>query len=1003
MSDEGEKTCPLCAEEMDPTDQQLKPCKCGYEICVWCWHHIMDMAEKDAVEGRCPACRTPYNKEKIVGTMPNCEKIVAEMNMEKKLKSQKTKCKTSDSRKQLNNMRVIQRNLVYIVGLPLNLADEELLQSKEYFGKYGRVLKVSISRTAAGAIQQFANSTCSVYITYTQEEEAVCCIQSVHGFLLDGRPLRACFGTTKYCHAWLRNVPCTNPDCLYLHEIGSQEDSFTKDEVISAYTRSRVQQITGATNCVQRRSGTLLPPPADDYCHNGSAALAGKPISKSLNISATSARVSPPNSSSGRSAALPAGALWGTRPSNSQPPSASLPCSNGSLRAKPDKCSDAVKFSTAVGKSSFLNADPGKQLICGEESSNNQDKSKIKISLPANQYAGADQAYVTETLGTHVLPSCSSVNSQFHGHPASKEKDGHSIKPSNPTSSFDHSMKSNRPGSQKDSDDTAKIDTQILCPDMSSLSIDRLQKSRQSFTDQSREPLSSQIESKVAVYSDESHITSDTSDSRLDLQTSFIQDVTCGNGDNSLSAYDQRPREPESSTDRSHNPNSSESFHSSTQCLLLSDNVGSIKSDMQIVGKFDSILPSSGIQGISDGYRDDIATCKTALESTDRSCFSLSNVDQRKEMKSFEGGLTGASRNIIEDMEESSIISNILSLDFDPWSEPLTSPQNLVKLLGDTDKKPPLSSFKLHSSNQSRFSFAREEEPISQTIDLEPSLCYIEQGFNNCPSHNFSTSRGFQPDNLASRRGFSLVNKDSNSFSNSYLSLSNHKSSVSRSEMSAPPGFSATSRAPPPIFMSHNRMENNFDSLPGNYSLQTPMLRNQYQAPPTGNMVCNEDDIEFIDPAILAVHKGNVPSGSNASGLNVTSGFPLQLSTSENEGRLHFLMQRSLSPLKNQRFPDTGDSFSAFGDAYRIPSGILEQTLSSNLSAFSSVSVPESRSSVMSNGNWDIWNRINGQNDLGVSELLQTERLGLNKLYTGYEDSKFGMTNSGNLYRTYGF
>lgn len=31
--------------------------------------------------------------------------------------------------------------------------------------------------------------------------------------------------------------PCTNPDCLYLHEIGSQEDSFTKDEIISAYTR----------------------------------------------------------------------------------------------------------------------------------------------------------------------------------------------------------------------------------------------------------------------------------------------------------------------------------------------------------------------------------------------------------------------------------------------------------------------------------------------------------------------------------------------------------------------------------------------------------------------------------------------------------------------------------------------------------------------------------------------------------------------------------------------
>lgn len=74
--------------------------------------------------------------------------------------------------------------------------------------------------------------SCSRYITYSKEEEAVRCIQSVHGYILEGRPLRsecvtfigsnisvlielqlvtvsccrACFGTTKYCHAWLRNM-----------------------------------------------------------------------------------------------------------------------------------------------------------------------------------------------------------------------------------------------------------------------------------------------------------------------------------------------------------------------------------------------------------------------------------------------------------------------------------------------------------------------------------------------------------------------------------------------------------------------------------------------------------------------------------------------------------------------------------------------------------------------------------------------------------------------------
>jgi CCR4-NOT transcription complex subunit 4 len=46
--------------------------------------------------------------------------------MERK-KIQKSKSKSSEGRKQqLTSVRVIQRNLVYIVGLPLNLADEDV-------------------------------------------------------------------------------------------------------------------------------------------------------------------------------------------------------------------------------------------------------------------------------------------------------------------------------------------------------------------------------------------------------------------------------------------------------------------------------------------------------------------------------------------------------------------------------------------------------------------------------------------------------------------------------------------------------------------------------------------------------------------------------------------------------------------------------------------------------------------------------------------------------------
>lgn len=51
-------------------------CLSSLQICVWCWHHIMEMAEKDGTEGRCPACRTAYDKEKIVGMAAKCERLL---------------------------------------------------------------------------------------------------------------------------------------------------------------------------------------------------------------------------------------------------------------------------------------------------------------------------------------------------------------------------------------------------------------------------------------------------------------------------------------------------------------------------------------------------------------------------------------------------------------------------------------------------------------------------------------------------------------------------------------------------------------------------------------------------------------------------------------------------------------------------------------------------------------------------------------------------------------
>ena len=48
-------------------------------------------------------------------------------------------------------------------------------------------------------------------------------------------------------------------------------------------------------------------------------------------------------------------------------------------------------------------------------------------------------------------------------------------------------------------------------------------------------------------------------------------------------------------------------------------------------------------------------------------------------------------------------------------------------------------------------------------------------------------------------------------------------------------------------------------------------------------------DIEFIDPAILAVGKGRFPGGLSGPGLDMRSSYPTQMPNYESESRLQIL------------------------------------------------------------------------------------------------------------------
>jgi len=123
--------------------------------------------------------------------------------------------------RKLTNLRVIQKTLVYVIGLAPNIASENKIKSLDFFGQYGKIEKIVIN----------TNNVYSGYITYSNPRESAIAILSVDSFMYNERLIRASFGTSKFCQFFLNGQKCTNKDCLYLHELRSDLEAYTKEDM----------------------------------------------------------------------------------------------------------------------------------------------------------------------------------------------------------------------------------------------------------------------------------------------------------------------------------------------------------------------------------------------------------------------------------------------------------------------------------------------------------------------------------------------------------------------------------------------------------------------------------------------------------------------------------------------------------------------------------------------------------------------------------------------------
>ena len=130
--------------------------------------------------------------------------------------------------------RIIQKNLVYLIGLSSDLIKiDQKLKSYEYFGQYGKIVKLVINKNKTYNSNGPNGPSYTCFITYSSESESSLAILSMDNCAIDNHEIKANYGTTKYCLNFLKNADCKNKDCIYLHKLADKRDIVSREQMNS--------------------------------------------------------------------------------------------------------------------------------------------------------------------------------------------------------------------------------------------------------------------------------------------------------------------------------------------------------------------------------------------------------------------------------------------------------------------------------------------------------------------------------------------------------------------------------------------------------------------------------------------------------------------------------------------------------------------------------------------------------------------------------------------------
>ena len=139
-------------------------------------------------------------------------------------------CQMQDLTSLYIQSRIIQRNLVYLIGLSSQLVKlEPKLKNFEYFGQYGKIVKLVLNKNKIYNSNGANGPSYTCFVTYSSEAESSLAILSLDNTMIDNHEIKANYGTTKYCINFLKNLECKNKDCIYLHKFADKKDIVSRE------------------------------------------------------------------------------------------------------------------------------------------------------------------------------------------------------------------------------------------------------------------------------------------------------------------------------------------------------------------------------------------------------------------------------------------------------------------------------------------------------------------------------------------------------------------------------------------------------------------------------------------------------------------------------------------------------------------------------------------------------------------------------------------------------